>query len=77
MGQPFILHVAEHYGVAIALARDGSPRRKSAAERSQEWARPQMTGRDPSGVYGIQMFSVRREQGRLAELAPSCACWRR
>ena len=29
-----------------------------------------MTGRDASGVYGIQMFSVRREQGRLAELAP-------
>ena len=29
-----------------------------------------LTGRDASGVYGLQMFSVRREQGRLAELAP-------
>ena len=29
-----------------------------------------MTGRDASGIYGIQMFSLRREQGRLAELAP-------
>ena len=30
-----------------------------------------MTGRDASGTYGIQMFSIRREQGRLAELAPA------
>ena len=29
-----------------------------------------LTGRDASGTYGIQMFSLRREQGRLAELAP-------
>jgi DNA-binding CsgD family transcriptional regulator len=28
-----------------------------------------LTGRDASGTYGIQMFSLRREQGRLAELA--------
>ena len=27
-------------------------------------------GRDASGIYGVQMFGVRREQGRLAELAP-------
>jgi hypothetical protein len=30
-----------------------------------------LTGRDASGTYGIQMFSIRREQGRLAELAPA------
>ena len=30
-----------------------------------------LTGRAPSGIYGIQMFSIRREQGRLDELAPS------
>ena len=29
-----------------------------------------LTGRDASGTYGIQIFSLRREQGRLAELAP-------
>ena len=34
------------------------------AQRSHEWSRL-LTGRDASGVYGIQMFSVRREQGRL------------
>jgi DNA-binding CsgD family transcriptional regulator len=39
------------------------------AHSSHEWSRL-LTGRDASGVYGIQMFSVRREQGRLEELAP-------
>src|SRR5581483_9288976 len=29
-----------------------------------------LTGRDATGTFGIQMFSLRREQGRLAELAP-------
>ena len=29
-----------------------------------------LTGPGASGTYGIQMFSLRREQGRLAELAP-------
>ncbi len=40
------------------------------AERSREWGRL-LTGRDASGIYGIQMFGIRREQGRLAELAPA------
>src|SRR5207244_2144391 len=42
---------------------------QAAAMRSHEWSRL-LTGRDASGVHGIQMFSLRREQGRLAELAP-------
>jgi DNA-binding CsgD family transcriptional regulator len=42
---------------------------EAAALRSHEWSRL-LTGRDASGVYGIQMFGIRREQGRLAELAP-------
>ena len=37
--------------------------------RSHEWGRL-LTARDASGSYGIQMFGVRREQGRLAEIAP-------
>ncbi len=69
MRQPFIFHVAEHYGAAIALAQGRLADAEGAAERSHEWSR-HMTGRDASGVYGIQMFSIRREQGRLAELAP-------
>ena len=37
--------------------------------RSHEWSNL-LAGRDASGIYGIQMFGIRREQGRLAELAP-------
>jgi DNA-binding CsgD family transcriptional regulator/tetratricopeptide (TPR) repeat protein len=67
--QPFMLHVAEHYGSAIALCDGRLDEADARALRSHEWSRL-LTGRDAAGVYGIQMFSVRREQGRLAELAP-------
>jgi DNA-binding CsgD family transcriptional regulator/tetratricopeptide (TPR) repeat protein len=67
--QPFMLHVAEHYGSAIALNDGRLGHAEAHAHRSHEWSRL-LTGRDAAGVYGIQVFSVRREQGRLAELAP-------
>ena len=67
--QPFMLHVAEHYGSAIALCDGRLAEAEARAQRSHEWSRL-LTGRDASGVHGIQMFSIRREQGRLAELAP-------
>ena len=63
------IHVAEHYGSAIALCDGRLDEAEAMARRSHEWSRL-LTGRDASGVYGIQMFSIRREQGRLAELAP-------
>ena len=67
--QPFMLHVVEHYGSALALCDGRLEEAERLALRSHEWSRL-LTGRDASGVYGIQMFSIRREQGRLAELAP-------
>jgi DNA-binding CsgD family transcriptional regulator/tetratricopeptide (TPR) repeat protein len=67
--QPFHLHVAQHSGSAIALCQGRLDDAEAMAERSHEWSRL-LTGRDASGVYGIQMFGLRREQGRLAELAP-------
>jgi DNA-binding CsgD family transcriptional regulator/tetratricopeptide (TPR) repeat protein len=67
--QPFMLHVAEHYGSAISLGDGRLEDAEAMARRSHEWGRL-LTGRDASGSYGIQMFSLRREQGRLAELAP-------
>jgi DNA-binding CsgD family transcriptional regulator/tetratricopeptide (TPR) repeat protein len=67
--EPFRLHVAEHYASALALCDGNLAEAEAAALRSREWSRL-LTGRDPSGVYGIQMFSLRREQGRLVELAP-------
>jgi DNA-binding CsgD family transcriptional regulator len=70
MRQPFALHVAEQYASAIALCDGRLREAEAAAERSREWSRL-LAGRDPSSVYGIQMFGIRREQGRLAELAPA------
>jgi DNA-binding CsgD family transcriptional regulator len=67
--QPFQAHVAEHSGSAIALLQGRLADAEAMAVRSHEWSRL-LTGRDASGVYGVQMFGVRREQGRLAELAP-------
>jgi len=67
--QPFMHHVAEHYGSAIALCDGKLGDAEAMAGRSHDWARL-LTGRDASGTHGIQMFGVRREQGRLAELAP-------
>jgi DNA-binding CsgD family transcriptional regulator/tetratricopeptide (TPR) repeat protein len=67
--QPFMHHVAEHYGSAIALCDGNLAEAEAMAGRSHEWGRL-LTGRDASGTHGIQMFGVRREQGRLAELAP-------
>ena len=66
--QPFMVHVAEHYRSAIALADGRLQEADDAAQRSDEAARL-LTG-GTTGTYGIQLFSLRREQGRLAELAP-------
>jgi DNA-binding CsgD family transcriptional regulator/tetratricopeptide (TPR) repeat protein len=68
--QPFMLHVAEHYGAAIALGDGRLGEAEAMVRRSNEWSRL-LSGRDASGVFGIQMFSLRREQGRLDELAPA------
>jgi DNA-binding CsgD family transcriptional regulator/tetratricopeptide (TPR) repeat protein len=67
--QPFMLHVTEHYRSALALLEGHLAEAEAAAEGSREWGQL-LVGRDASSVYGIQMFGVRREQGRLAELAP-------
>jgi DNA-binding CsgD family transcriptional regulator len=67
--QPFMLHVSAHYGAAMALCDGRLDDADALAGRSHDWSRL-LTGREASGVHGIQMFGIRREQGRLAELAP-------
>jgi DNA-binding CsgD family transcriptional regulator len=67
--QPFTLHVAEHYAAAILLCTGRLADAETAALRSHEWSRL-LSGRTASSIHGIQMFGIRREQGRLAELAP-------
>ena len=68
MRQPFTMHVAEHYASTLELCFGRLASAEAAAHRSHEWSRL-LTGRAASGIHGIQMFGVRREQGRLAELA--------
>jgi tetratricopeptide (TPR) repeat protein len=55
------------YGVVLALC-DGD---LELAERlAEEAGEAHFKGPDSSGVYGMMMFSIRREQGRLKELVP-------
>ncbi|HEY2480313.1 MAG TPA: AAA family ATPase [Solirubrobacterales bacterium] len=68
--QPFMHHIAEHYRSALALCEGDLAEAERTADRSREWGEL-LTGRDASGTYGVQMFGIRREQGRLAELAPA------
>ena len=67
--QPFMLHVAEHYASTLALCTGRLAEADAAAQRSHEWSLL-LTDRPASGIHGIQMFGIRREQGRLSELAP-------
>jgi DNA-binding CsgD family transcriptional regulator/tetratricopeptide (TPR) repeat protein len=67
--QPVFIHVAEQFGSAIALA-DGHLEDAEAMAWRSHAAGQLLTGQDASGTHGIQMFSLRREQGRLAELEP-------
>jgi DNA-binding CsgD family transcriptional regulator/tetratricopeptide (TPR) repeat protein len=68
--QPFMNHVAEHYRSALLLCEGDLAGAELAAERSREWG-DLLIGRGAPGTYGVQMFGIRREQGRLAELAPA------
>lgn len=52
----------------LALAAGRFDDAEAAAERTFEIAAP--TQPAAAGVYGMQMFAVRREQGRLAQVAP-------
>ena len=67
--QPFVLHIADQYRAAIALLEGRLHEAERGRRTLAEWGRL-LRGRDASGTYGIQMFGIRREQGRLAELAP-------
>jgi DNA-binding CsgD family transcriptional regulator len=83
--QPFWRFAAELIGSAIALCEGHLDEAEAGAEHSRE-LESLLRGRETSGIHGIQMFSIRREQGRLAELAPvirvlahddgSAAAWR-
>ena len=68
-GLPFALHVAAQFEASLALAEGRLAAAESAAELSREWGEL-LRARGIGGSHGIQMFNLRREQGRLDELAP-------
>lgn len=68
LGQNVYLHQCAQVESAIALADGRLEEAETRAERALELSRDERY--DARGVHGIQMFSIRREQGRLAELEP-------
>lgn len=65
--QPYYLLVEAGNVATIALGEGRFADAEASIEQYQAWA--EVNGQADSG-YGIQMFSLRREQGRLAELRP-------
>ena len=61
--------IARH-GTAMLAILDGDFAAAEILARDALTVGRQCLGEQSEGVYGIQMFSVRREQGRLAEVAP-------
>jgi class 3 adenylate cyclase/tetratricopeptide (TPR) repeat protein len=67
--------IAENYafvsnGAVRAILHGEFAEAEGLAERALELGRDSMRGDVATGVYGVQMFTIRREQGRLAEVAP-------
>jgi tetratricopeptide (TPR) repeat protein len=67
-GQHFLSVIVEQHDALFALCDGRLDAAEAAAQRADELAR-RVDG-SSSAVYGIQMFSIRREQGRLGEIAP-------
>lgn len=69
LGQPFLRYVAATSRATHALLQgrfdDAEPLIAQALQIGRR-----MPGLDAAGVYGMQMFALRCEQGRLRELAP-------
>jgi len=67
--QPFFLYYLLSSRAAFALF---AGRFEESEKHAQEalTVGQNMPGLDAPGMYGVQMFSLRREQGRLRELAP-------
>jgi DNA-binding CsgD family transcriptional regulator len=69
-GQPFYRHVHDLYNTCLAICDGRFDEAEESAERAVELSRQLGGARDTTAVYGIQMFTIRREQGRLDEIAP-------
>ena len=70
--QPFYQYIGVSSRAMMALFEGRLDESERLAREALELG-GRMPGLDAEGVYGMQMFSVRREQGRLRELAPMVA----
>jgi DNA-binding CsgD family transcriptional regulator/tetratricopeptide (TPR) repeat protein len=68
LGQGFHLYVCDTMRAGLALFDGHFADAEALAGRALE--RSRLQGHEASTPHGIQLFSLRREQGRLAELAP-------
>ena len=67
--EPFLRYVAASSRTMHALFEGRLDDAERLAQRTLEIG-DRMPGLDAAGVYGVQMFTLRREQGRLAEVGP-------
>lgn len=67
--QPFYQYIALSSRAMLSLFRGQLEESERHAKAALAFGK-RMPSLDAAGIYGVQMFSIRREQGRLAELAP-------
>lgn len=70
--QPFYQYIGMSSRAMLALFEGRFDESERIAQQAVEIGQ-RMPGLDASGVFSLQMFSLRREQGRLRELAPLVA----
>jgi DNA-binding NarL/FixJ family response regulator len=67
--QPYWLYVGTLFKATLALFHGRFAESEALAVQASE-SGSRLTGQDVAGVFGLQMFNLRREQGRLGEVAP-------
>jgi DNA-binding CsgD family transcriptional regulator/tetratricopeptide (TPR) repeat protein len=67
--QPFYQYLPETCRASMALFEGRFTQSEQFAQSALQIGR-RMPGLDAAGIYGVQMFTLRREQGRLRDLAP-------
>lgn len=69
MRQPFLLAVALSSKTLLAIHEGRFPEAEALAQDTLKVGR-RFSPANAAGAYGMQMFSIRREQGRLGEVLP-------
>ena len=70
MRQPLYVYLSIGYQAMRALLEGRFADAERLAQQGLAVGQ-RMQGEDPSGIFGLQMFTIRREQGRLREVEPA------